>query len=158
MTAVRAEIEAERIAALGYAPSAPKSTAPGKPLSAADYPKLQLVPCAPYKMRLQLSVCRARWQTAQGKGVGGKHAMGSIDARSSACRYCVDGASRCNKPPTKPRRVTEYVCACGEPASRLGGRCSACLALRYEATGHGAPKATGKEQPRRLVASKEIGR
>ncbi len=147
MTSVRAELEAEATAALKYAPSPPKSVEPGRPLAQLPVAHLTLVPCEPYKMRLTESVCRARWKAAQGKGVGGKHAIGSIDARSSACRYCVAGAQRVGKPPTRPRVITQHACECGEPVSRKGGSCPACLALRYAAQGHGPPKATGREPP-----------
>jgi hypothetical protein len=146
MTSARAELEAEATAALKYAPSPPKSTAPGKPLNPADYPHLTLVPCKPYGT-VTLPSCKARWKAAQGKGVGGKHAIGSIDARSSACRFCVAGAQRNGKPPTKPRVITQHACECGEPVSRRGGSCPACLTLRYAAQGHGPPKATGREPP-----------
>ena len=145
MTSVRAHVEAEAIAALKYAPSPRKSAEPGKPLAQLSVAHLTLVPCKPYKMRLREEVCRARWRAAQGRGVPGKHAMGSIDARSSACRYCEAGAARCGKPPTKPRVITHYACECGDPVSRKGGSCAECLAKRYDAQGHGPPKATGKE-------------
>jgi hypothetical protein len=149
MTSVRAHVEAEAIAALKYEPSARRSAEPGKPLASLDIAHLKLVPCAPYAMRLSEATCRKRWRAAQGKGVAGKHAMGSIDARSSACRYCEVGASRCGRAATKPRKLPTLrgckVGGCDGPVNASRRVCDAHNLLAQTRDGHGVPRARGRD-------------